>query len=52
MRYGCMSHTRLYELIAAGKINAYKDGNKTLIDLNSVDARQAALPKIKPRKAS
>jgi excisionase family DNA binding protein len=50
--YARMGKSRLHELIRDGKIDGRKDGYTTLIDLNSIDDYQAALPKIGPRKAS
>jgi hypothetical protein len=49
-RIGCFSKARLYELIGIGQVQAVKDGRKTLVDLDTVRARQANLPKttIKP----
>jgi excisionase family DNA binding protein len=46
---GKFGRTKAYELIEAGKIDAYKDGSRTKIDLNSVDRYQESLPKISPR---
>jgi excisionase family DNA binding protein len=43
--YGGFGHTKCYELIAAGKIRAYKMGQRTLIDLNSVDQYHQSLPR-------
>lgn len=50
MRYARMGHSKLYELIAEGKIDAYRDRGRTLIDLNTVDRYQASLEKIKPKR--
>lgn len=52
MRYARWGHSKLYELIQDGKIDAYRDGGRTLIDLNSIDRYQRTLQKIKPRRAS
>lgn len=41
--YG-INRTRLYELIAGGRITAVKDGRSTLIELASVDSYLANLP--------
>jgi excisionase family DNA binding protein len=46
--YGGFGRTKAYELIEAGKIDAYKMGHQTMIDLNSVDRYHASLPKIPP----
>lgn len=45
--YGRFGRTKLYELIAAGKIEAYKDGGTTLVDLDSIDRYQASLPQLR-----
>ena len=44
LRYAYWGKSKAYELIAAGKIKAYKDGTRTMIDLNSIDDYQAELP--------
>jgi excisionase family DNA binding protein len=49
MRYGRWGRDKLYELIAAGKIIAYKDGHNVLVDLDSCDAYQRALPRVTAR---
>lgn len=41
--------TKVYKLINAGKIIAYRDGGRTLIDADSVDAYQGSLERIGPR---
>lgn len=38
LEYARMGRTKLYEKLNAGTITAYKDGKRTLIDLDSVDA--------------
>ena len=43
-----VGRTKAYELINAGKIVAYKQGHQTMIDADSIDAFQAALPRIEP----
>jgi hypothetical protein len=48
--YGRFSHTKCYDYIGAGQIDAYKRGNRTLIDLDSIDAMHAAMPKIAPKE--
>ena len=50
--YGKVGATKLYELIKAGKIEAYKDGRKTLVDLNSVDRHHRSLPRLIMRGAA
>ena len=50
--YGKFGVTRAYELIAAGKITAFKDGRKTLVDLNTIDAYHRALPRLIMRGAA
>jgi excisionase family DNA binding protein len=47
--YGGFGRTKAYELIDAGKIDAYKMGHQTMIDLNSVDRYHDSLPRIPPR---
>jgi hypothetical protein len=39
--YAKMGHTKLYEKINQGAIDAYKRDGRTLIDLNSIDAMNA-----------
>jgi hypothetical protein len=52
LRYGRWGKDKLYELIAAEKVAAYKDGHTTLVDLNTVDEYQRTLPRVhaRPRK--
>lgn len=50
--YGRFGITKAYELIAADKIVAYKDGRKTLIDLDSVDRYHRSLPRLIMRGAA
>ena len=45
-RYGRFGKDKCYQLIAAHKINAYKDGHITLVDLNSIDAYHRTLPRV------
>lgn len=47
--YAKVSKSRLHELLAAGKIHAYKSGRATLIDLKSIDDYYASLPRQEPR---
>ncbi|MEQ1819536.1 MAG: helix-turn-helix domain-containing protein [Terricaulis sp.] len=49
--YG-MGRTRLYDLIAQGKIEAVKDGPKTLIPIESAEAWAASLPRFKSGAAA
>ncbi|MDZ4692255.1 helix-turn-helix domain-containing protein [Terricaulis sp.] len=49
--YG-MGRTRLYDLIAQGKIEAVKDGPKTLIPTESAEAWAASLPRFKSGAAA
>lgn len=44
--YGKFGVTKAYALIATGRIAAFKDGRKTLIDLNTVDAYHRSLPRL------
>jgi len=48
-RYGKFGKTKAYELIASGKIRAYKMGGKTMTDLDSVDEFRASLPQVETR---
>ena len=48
---GGFKRTKAYELIDAGKIDAYKMGHQTMIDANSIDAYHASLPRIPPSGA-
>ena len=48
--YGRMGKSKLYELIQDEKIIARKNGHDTLIDLNSIDAYQATMPRFFPRR--
>ena len=45
---GHFKRTKAYELIDAGKIDAYKQGHQTLIDADSIDRYHASLPPITP----
>ena len=45
-RYGKFGKTKAYELIAHGRIKAYKMGGKTMIDLDSVDEYHTSLPRL------
>jgi len=47
--YAPCCHTSLYEFINAGLVDAYKRGARTMIDLDSIDRMNAALPKIVPK---
>jgi excisionase family DNA binding protein len=49
-KYARCAKSKLYQLIGEGKIVAVKDGHATLIDLNSIDAYHASLPRIEPRQ--
>jgi hypothetical protein len=50
--YGRFGHTKCYDYINEGKIIAYKRGRRTMIDLDSIDAFNASLLRIKPREAA
>jgi hypothetical protein len=43
-----IGRTKAYELINTGKIIAYKQGHQTMIDADSIEAFQAALPRVEP----
>ena len=47
--YGKFSRSKLYDYINAGWIAGYKRGGRTLIDLDSIDAMNAGLPRIAPK---
>lgn len=47
-----LGKTRLYELIADGKLDARKDGRRTLITGDSIRAYIANLPKWSPARAA
>ena len=47
--YGKFSHTKLYSLINDGHVVGFKRGQRTLIDLDSIDKMHAAMPRIEPR---
>jgi IS30 family transposase len=46
---GDMSHSRIYEVIGQGQLEAIKDGQKTLVTMRSIRARQESLPPAKIR---
>jgi hypothetical protein len=41
--------TKTMELVRAGKLMARKDGNRVMIDADSIDAHHQSLPYIKPQ---
>jgi excisionase family DNA binding protein len=45
----CCGKTYMYDLIRAGKIAAYKDRGRTMVDADSVAAYLASLPRVEPR---
>ena len=47
-QYGRFGLTKCYDLINAGKIDAYKDDGRTLVDLDSIDRYNKTLPKYVP----
>jgi hypothetical protein len=49
--YG-VGRTRTYDLIAAGKLQAVKNGPRTMIDAESAEALAASLPRFKSAAAS
>lgn len=51
-RYGNFGHTKCYEFINEGAIIAVKRGRQTLIDLDSIDAYHASLPRIEPKASA
>jgi hypothetical protein len=38
--------TKMYQLINQGKIIAYRDGGRTLLDADSIDRYHASLPRV------
>lgn len=46
--YARMGRTKLYAKINAGIVIAYKRDGETLIDLNTIDEMNAALPRFVP----
>jgi len=48
--YAGVGRTKLYELIAAGKIEAVKDGGSTLVDRDSIDRYHASLPALELKR--
>ena len=44
-RYGGFARDKLYRLIHEGKIDRYKDGRRTYIDLDTIDHYKQSLPK-------
>jgi excisionase family DNA binding protein len=51
-RYGRFGHTKCYAYINEGAIVAVKRGRQTLIDLDSIDAYHASLPRIEPKASA
>ncbi|MEQ1619288.1 MAG: hypothetical protein ABL883_13210 [Terricaulis sp.] len=43
----CVGRTRTYDLIAAGKLQAVKNGPRTMIDAESAEQWAASLPRFK-----
>jgi excisionase family DNA binding protein len=41
--------TKAMELVAAGKLRAFRSGNRVMIDADSIDAYHLSLPEIKPQ---
>jgi hypothetical protein len=41
--YGRFSHSKCYDYIAQGRIDAYKRDNRTFINLDSIDAMHAKI---------
>jgi hypothetical protein len=48
-QYGRFSHTKCYDYINEGKIDAYKRDRQTLVDLDSIDRFNATLERIRPK---
>jgi hypothetical protein len=49
--YAGFGTTKMYELIAEEKIIAYKDGQRTFLDLDSIDTYKRSLPRMVGRRA-
>jgi hypothetical protein len=49
LRHGRWGKDKLYELIAADKVIAYKDGHSVLVDLDSIEKYQRSLPRVTAR---
>jgi hypothetical protein len=47
---GNLGHTKTYELIADGKIEAVKQGARTYITNRSARAYRASLPRLAPKR--
>lgn len=47
---GGFRRTKAYKLINSGKIEAYKDGSRTMVDADSIERYHASLKRIEPRK--
>lgn len=47
-RYGGFGRWKGYALIREGKLTAYRMGKKTMIEVASIDAYHASLPKLGP----
>lgn len=50
LRQGKFKRTKCYRLIGEGRIIAFKEGGRTLIDGDSITAYHASLPRIRPNK--
>jgi excisionase family DNA binding protein len=50
-RVARIGKTRVYQLIAEGRLRAIKSGRRTLIDANSLRAYLASLPAVPPKAA-
>jgi hypothetical protein len=46
---GCFKKTKCYELINNGTLYAYKDGAKTLVDADTIDAYHLTLKRVVPK---
>lgn len=51
-RYANVRPTKGHDLINKGLIVAYKQGSRTMLDLDSVDAYHASLPRVEPKVAA
>jgi hypothetical protein len=52
MAYGKIGSTLMNELLQGGKLFAKKQGNKVIVDLNSIDDYYASLPDVASEDAA
>jgi len=44
-----LGRSSVYEQIERGELEAFKDGTRTLVTVESIERRQANLPRVKPK---